>query len=388
MTLSYTQLLVDLHTAYLDARRHKRSRKYQLEFESNLFQNLESIANQLFTRTYSPRPSECFIIEDPKKREVFAAEFRDRIVHHLYYNYTHAMFERTFIADTYSCIRGRGTHYGISRLESHIRQESLNYTEKVYILKMDISGYFMHINRLFLLDICRQTLAKMRFRPISKYDTETWNDRIDFDFVLYLSEVIIMLDPTRGCVMRGRKADWNNLDYNKSLFHSPQGCGLPIGNLTSQLFSNIYLSVFDNYMKRTLKCRRYGRYVDDFYVVSNSKERLHKIIPLAASFLSIRLGLGINQGKTIIRDSFSGVEFLGAYLKPHRRYVSNRSLSRILRKIPSVLASTDPAQINSYLGILSHYNAYRITKRLFFPLHYKRGYFTKGMKKYVELTGK
>lgn len=110
MTLSYPQLLIDLHTAYLDARRHKRNRQYQIDFEKDMDKNLHILADELFSRTYRPAPSICFIIEDPKKREVFAADFRDRIVHHLYYNYTHELFERNFIADSYSCIKHRGTH--------------------------------------------------------------------------------------------------------------------------------------------------------------------------------------------------------------------------------------------------------------------------------------
>ena len=134
--LTYEQLLADLHTAYLDARRHKRRKHYQLCFEVRADMNLRELALELWERRYQPQPSSCFIITDPKKREVFAAEFRDRIVHHLYYNYTHEMLERTFIADTYSCIRKRGTHYGISRLERHIRRESRNYTMPCYVLKL------------------------------------------------------------------------------------------------------------------------------------------------------------------------------------------------------------------------------------------------------------
>ena len=111
--LTREQLYEDLHKAYLDARRHKRNRPYQLRFEAHLEENLESLCDVLWNRTYQPLPSDCFIITDPKRREVFAAHFRDRIVHHLYFNYTHEMFERTFIEDSYSCIKGRGTHYGI-----------------------------------------------------------------------------------------------------------------------------------------------------------------------------------------------------------------------------------------------------------------------------------
>lgn len=109
MTLTREQLLCDLRQAYHDARRHKRNRQYQRVFEARSDENLSALCDELYTRSYRASPSTCFLVKDPKLREVFAAQFRDRIVHHLYYNYTHQMLERTFIADSYSCIKGRGT---------------------------------------------------------------------------------------------------------------------------------------------------------------------------------------------------------------------------------------------------------------------------------------
>ena len=386
MFFSYNKLFLDLHTAYLDARRNKRNKPYQISFEKNLKTNLETLAYELHNRTYRPAPPKCFIIEDPKKREVFAADFRDRIVHHLYYNYTHELFERNFIADSYSCIKGRGTHYGILRLESHIRKESLNYTEKVYILKMDISGYFMSINREKLFEITESRLEKMRYRRITKDDTETWNDVLDFDFLSYLNRIIILPDPTENCRIIGKKSDWDTLPNRRSLFYSKRGCGLPIGNLTSQLFSNIYLSVFDDFMKRGIKVGRYGRYVDDFYVVSADKDYLRSLIPVVSAFLSDKLNLSVNNDKTQICASDRGVCFIGAYLKPHRRYISNWTLKRIKKKLPKILKMRNSDQINSYLGILSHFSSYKVTKKLFYSIHGKGGYFTKWMKKWVKYS--
>ncbi|MBO7438441.1 MAG: RNA-directed DNA polymerase, partial [Bacteroidales bacterium] len=256
----------------------------------------------------------------------------------------------------------------IRRLEQNIRQESLNYTEHCYILKMDISGYFMHIDRKILLSIVLQKLAKMRRHKVNVECNEKWDDVLDFDFINYLSEIIIMLNPTTNCIFRGKRSDWDTLPHNRSLFNSPDGCGLPIGNLTSQLFSNVYLSVFDDYVKRTLKVHRYGRYVDDFYIVSNDKEYLQSLISPITVFLSEQLHLQVNEGKTRICDSNYGVSFLGAFLKPHRRYIDNASLRRINAKLSRVLHEVKECQINSYLGILSHCSAYHITKRLFSPI--------------------
>ena len=370
--LTRERLLADLRQAYYDARRHKRNKPYQLSFEAHLEENLESLCDALWSRTYQPLPSSCFIINDPKKREVFAADFRDRIVHHLYYNYTHQMYERTFIHDSYSCIKGRGTHYGIRRLEEHIRKESQNYTIPCYVMKMDIRGYFMHIDRKRLLEICLASIDKMASHRVSRHRPEQWQEVVDVDFIKYLTEAIVLLDPAVCCRMKGQKSDWDGLPFDKSLFHSPEGCGLPIGNLTSQLFSNVYLNVLDQFMKRELKCRHYGRYVDDFYVVSADKKWLHSIVPKVNALLSERLRLAFHDGKLKLTSIWHGVEFLGAWLKPHRVYVSRNCVGRMGRKL-DVLALENPekwyAALNSYCGLLSHWNNFNVRQMMLLKRH-------------------
>ncbi len=380
--LTYSQLLQDLHQAYYDARRHKGSKSYVKHFEARLEHNLAELCHELWTRTYRPRPSTCFIICDPKKREVFAAEFRDRIVHHLYYNYTHTMLERTFIQDSYSCIKGRGTHYGIRRLEHHIRQESQNYQEDCYVMKMDIRGYFMHINRERLLEICMKRLQKMASHRVGKEQKKTWGELVDMDFVYYLTREIVLLNPVVDCRIKGREEDWKDLPHDKSLFHSEEGCGLPIGNLTSQLFSNVYLGELDDYMKRELGCKHYGRYVDDFYVVSASKEWLRSLVQKVRFFLRVHLGLILHEGKLKVLDVRYGVEFLGAYLKPWRRYVSNCCLKRMTRKVKALNKSVEVydatrheetflrlrSSLNSFLGVLSHYKSKALRTQLMYSM--------------------
>ena len=370
--LTRERLLADLRQAYFDARRHKRNKPYQRRFEADWENNLADLCDELLLRTYKPKPSTCFIITDPKKREVFAADFRDRIVHHLYYNYVHVMFERTFITDSYSCIKGRGTHFGIKRLEQHIRKESQNYTVPCYVMKMDIRGYFMHIDRKRLLGICLDTIDKMACHRVLRHRQERWQEVVDIGFVKYLTEVIVMLDPTKDCRVHGWQSDWDGLPHDKSLFHSPQGCGLPIGNLTSQLFSNVYLNVLDQYMKRELHCKRYGRYVDDFYVVSADRDWLLSIVPKVKAFLSEQLGLDFHDGKLKITSVWHGVEFLGAWLKPYRIYVSRNCVGRIGRKL-DVLEKKEPgkwyAALNSYCGLLSHWNNYNVRRKLLLERH-------------------
>ena len=382
--ISREQLLLDLYKAFKDARRHKRKKHYVQQFSENLEENLIDLRDEIIEGRYTPRPSTCFIITDPKVREVFAADFRDRIVHHLYYNYTHVLFERTFITDSYSCIRNRGTHWGIDRLEHHIRSVSCNYTRPCYVMKLDIRGYFMHIHRERLLQLCRDTLLKMRTHS-SDEEGKTWGDKLDYGLVLYLTGVIIMNNPLIGCHRRGAASDWDSLPPSKSLFHSPPGCGLPIGNLTSQLFSNVYLNHYDQFMKRVLRCRAYGRYVDDSYVVSNHKATLRGIVPLVSAFLEEELGLSLHPDKLVICDVRHGVGFLGAYLKPYRKYIHNESLRRVKEGVESLRKVHDAevlrASIDSYLGVMSHYASYNLRYKVFCTRRflYRYGWFGSGI---------
>lgn len=343
------QLLLDLYRAYKDARRHKRSKKDQLRFERYYEKNLIHLRDSILAHRYKPGPCKCFIIHDPKMREILAALFRDRVVHHLLYNYIYRFLETQFIRDSYSCIKGRGTHDGIFRLEEKIRQVSCNYSRPCFILKLDIEGYFMHIDRNRLLNLCKNMIC-------------LYQDRMDFPLVVYLLETIVSNNPLEGCIRVGAPSEWDGLPDKKSLFKSPRGKGLPIGNLTSQLFSNVYMNMFDQFLY-SLSGTRYGRYVDDAYVVSPSKSFLRRIIPLAKAFLKEQLDLDLNMDKVSIYSAYTGVEFLGAFLKPFRKYVSNRCLKRMNNRIQH-MSLKDPLDvsnsINSYLGITSHYASYNI----------------------------
>ena len=374
--LSKLQLLVDLFRAYKDARKHKRKTVKQVEFEMDMEQNLVELRDELWNRTYKPGRSVCFIICEPKKREIFAAEFRDRIVHHLYYNYTCELFERTFIADSYSCRRNKGTHYGIRRLVHHIRSCSGNYKNKAYILKCDIKGYFMNIDRRKLLKICENTLDRMACHK-SDAGGKKWVEIIDYDFIKYLGREIILNDPVENCIVKGRQTDWDDLPASKSLFKTAKGSGLPIGNLTSQLFSNVYMNLFDQYIKRQCRERHYGRYVDDAYIVSCNKAGLRHIIDVADEYVYKVLGLKLHPDKTYIKRADYGFEFLGVYVKPYRVYIRNSTKKRIANAISSLKYREDvniPHVVNSYLGILSHCRSYGIRSGIFADNRFLNGY--------------
>ena len=366
--LTRDALLLDLYAAFICAKQHKASKPYVLRYEKNLKENLEELCDALWDRTYQPCSSSCFIIERPKKREVFAAQFRDRIIHHLYYNYTHELFERTFIQDTYSCIPERGTHYGIERLQQHIRRESLSYSRKCYVMKLDIRGYFMHINREKLLKIAMKTLEKMRKRKVVSGQKETWEEHIDYDLVEWLTKEIVLLDPNVNCKIVGSESNWDGLDPAKSMRLSGSGLGMPIGNLTSQLYSNVYMNVFDQFMKRVMHVEHYGRYVDDAYAVSHDKQWLHSLVPQIRDFLESELGLSLHMGKLTVTDAWHGVEFLGAFVKPYRTYASNACLRRMQRNVDLLRTYDDDSvyrSVNSFLGVLSHHRTYNIRRRMF-----------------------
>jgi hypothetical protein len=371
------KLLVDLYQAYFDARSNKRNTINQLQFEINYESNLIQLVQEINERKYQLKPSICFIINDPVQREIFAADFRDRVVHHLIYNYISPIFERVFINDAYSCRKGKGTSYGINRLQYFILSCSENYTKDCYVLKLDIKGYFMAINKQILFEKVEITLEKFRYK--TKEKETTWNEAFDYETLMYLIEKVLFNNPKDGCTVKGKKTDWNGLPPSKSLFQSPAGCGLPIGNLTSQLFSNIFLNEFDRHIKCELKCKYYGRYVDDFVIVHNDREYLKSLIPILTNFLLINLQLVLHPKKIYLQNINKGVKFLGTIIKPHRTYIGNRTKGNLYKTIKqwNKIAENQPnneleyeqlqqfiSTINSYLGCMKHYDTYKLRKEI------------------------
>ena len=347
-------LLTDLFASYYSARANKRNTASQMKFEAHLSRNLISLYEEVRDRTYSPGRSICFIIRDPVQREVFAASFRDRIIHHYLFNKLEPLFEPTFIYDSYSCRKGKGTLFGIERLEHHIRSCSMNRTAPCYVLKMDISGYFMNIDKMILYDIIMERLERLRIQ-------ECLPEAFDFDTVVFLLNKVIFNDPTRGCRVKGKRSDWKGLPDSKSLFKAEPGCGLPIGNLTSQLFSNIYLNGLDQFCKRDLGFRHYGRYVDDFYLVDDSRKRLEGAVVLIEDFLMTHLHLSVNAHKTQIISCDCGVPFLGAIVCPNGRFLRSRTRRHLDRHWTEVLCTEPNPYVlqsvrDAHDGFLKHFS--------------------------------
>lgn len=390
-------LLEDIFNAYYEARKSKRNTTNQLHFEMNLEENLIGLYRDIKERRYQVGKSICFMVTKPVKREVFAATFRDRIVHHLLFMYLNPLFERVLIYDCYSCRKGKGTLVGIERLEKHIRSCTNNYTRPSYVLKLDLKGYFMSINREKLYRRILKIMKKYAALPMP--DGILWEDTEQHAIVSYLLPLVIFNDPTENCLRKGSPREWDGLPPSKSLFHSPRGCGLPIGNLTSQLFSNIYLCSFDQYVKRQLKIKHYGRYVDDFFLVHQSKDVLVKAIPKIRDFLRDELDITLHPNKIVLQPYQHGVVFLGAVIKPFRRYVHTRFKTNFIKEInrwEKHLASfneTPPVEllrdarnsINSYLGIMQHFKSLHIRQKHLSRLSaiYKYGWFETRYEKFT-----
>jgi len=383
------KILTDLFQAYFDARRNKRNTINALAFEQHFEENIFRLYEEIISGNYNPSRSICFIVNQPVKREIFAANFRDRVIHHFIYNYISPIFEGTFINDSYSCRVGKGTHYGIKRIDHFIRSCSQNYSKDCFILKLDIQGYFMSINRRLLFHKVKQVL----FSKLNHIE-------FDLSLLLGLIEKTIFNDPTKNCVVKGKKRDWKGLPKDKSLFTTQQNCGLPIGNLTSQLFGNIYLNALDHFVKRNLKIKNYGRYVDDFILVHKNKKHLKSLIPIIRDYLSKELMLTLHERKIYLQHYSKGVKYLGSVIKPHRIYVANRTKGNFyenIQKQNEIVRDHKPTEeekaqfissMNSYLGILQHYKTYRMRKRMLFETlsawWWNHVYLSGGIRKFVQ----
>ena len=242
--------LYELFEAYFNCRSNKRRTNNALAFEVDYENNLIKLLKEINSDLYNPGKSIAFVVIKPVKREIFAANFRDRIVHHLIINKLNPLFEKEFIHDSFACRVGKGTHYGIRRVDHFIRTCSQNYTKDCFILKLDIKAFFISINRGLL------------FEKLNKFIIEKYHKPDQF-LIIDLCRKVIYHDSANHCIIKGNKADWDNLPRDKSLFYTPDNCGLPIGNLTSQVFANFYMNSFDHFIKHNLKTSYYGRYVDD-----------------------------------------------------------------------------------------------------------------------------
>lgn len=361
----FFDLLTDLRPeevleAYFACRKNKRRTLSPLRFEMDYEYNVLKLYQDIITRKYEIRPSSTFIVKHPVRREIFAASFRDRIVHHLVINKTMAIFEKVFIRHSYSCRIGKGTLDGISSTAQMLKVCSENYQKDAYILRLDIQGFFFHIDKKILHQKLKKLLNENYFQS-------------NKSSILYLLEEILMNNPTKGCHFRSKKADWDELPKTKSLFFGEKNCGLPIGNLTSQIFANFYLNDLDHYVLTLDKDLFYGRYVDDLVLIHQDRQFLLEVKEKIKIYLKENLHLSLHPKKISLTHYAQGCAFIGAYIKPARIYPSKRFIKSFYKKMNELnkiwerkktpdlkLVNQTLSSINSYFGLMKHFDSYRI----------------------------
>jgi retron-type reverse transcriptase len=292
----------------------KRKRKDVQIFAARLMDNIFSLHRDLLYHNYCPGGYESFKISDPKPRHIHKAGVRDRLLHHAVYRKLYPFFDHTFIADSYSCRLDKGTHRAINKFQGYFLKVSRNNTRNCWVLKGDIRKFFASIDQNILLEILKKHVP-------------------DQDIISLLEKIIFSFDSGQS------------------------GKGLPLGNLTSQLFANIYLNRFDQFVKHGLKARYYIRYADDFVILSEDKKCLGNLVDPIAEFLSDNLKLELHPGKLFIKTVSSGVDFLGWVNFPDHRVLRKATRKRMFRKIKN---NPGKETLNSYLGLLSHGNAKKL----------------------------
>lgn len=320
--------LENLLAAWREFKRGKTGRLDVAQFAFNLEDNLFALRSALADGSWRPDSYISFNVIDPKLRRVHKASVRDRVLHQALFRKLYPVFDKTFIHASYSSRKGKGTHAGVSRLEDFIRKASANYTKQLFALKCDVRKFFDSISHSILLEI------------IAKYIS-------DFDIIRLIERIIISFETTSGR-------------------------GLPLGNVTSQLFANVYLNDLDQYTKRVLKVRYYIRYCDDFVILAETRRELQEIIPALHLFLKSQLRLTLHSGKISIRKVKQGVDFLGYVVLPNYRVLRTQTKKRIMASFmrQTIAAKTEAEKeflkiiSYSYKGILIHCRGYHIWRQL------------------------
>lgn len=308
--------------AWKEFRKGRRKKLDVLEFQNSLIYQTLSLHEELKNKTYRHGGYKHFKISDPKPRDIHKASVRDRLLHHALYRKLYPFFDKTFIYDSYSCRVGKGTHRAMSRFRRFAYKCSHNRTRTCWVLKCDIRKFFANIDHAVLFEILTKHIP-------------------DKDILWLLEEVVSSFQ------------SWSSDDQ---LSYK----GLPLGNLTNQLLVNSYMNEFDQYVKHQLKAKYYIRYADDFVILSHGKLYLEKILRYIVVFLRDQLKLELHPNKVSIKTFSSGIDFLGWVHFPDHRILRTSTKRRMIKRLRAPL-SEETRQ--SYLGLLKHGNAYKLSKR-------------------------
>jgi len=283
--------------------------------------NIIALHRDLVSGEYQHGGYEHFKISDPKPRDIHKASVRDRLVHHALYRQLYPFFDRTFVSDSYSCRKEKGTHKAMNRFRTFAYHVSKNNTRTCWILKCDIRKFFASIDHEVL----------MKSISIYMFDQRT---------CMLVRNIVSSFCTTPGV----------------------KQASLPLGNLTSQLLVNIYMNEFDQFVKHKLKAKNYVRYADDFVVLSRDRDYLLKILPHMKAFLHNRLKLEMHPDKVSIHTLASGIDFLGWVHFPEHRVLRTATKKRMFRRIEETNRKSET--VISYLGLLTHGNARKLRQEI------------------------
>ena len=357
-----------LYRAWRDCRHGKGDSPARWRFEADLERNLFQLADELSARRYQPSPSVCFVSNQPKRREIFAAHFRDRVVHHLLVRHLEPIFERRFIHDSYACRRGKGTLAAVDRVQQFIRQVSANGSRRAWCLHLDVRSFFVRIDKAVLLrhaeGVINRSLA------------------LHGDDLCWLLRQIVLRDPSVDAHRIGH--GFSAVPAHKSLYNTQNRTGLPIGNYSSQFLANVYLDPLDQFIKHTLKAKHYVRYVDDLLLMHPDRSRLEHWEVEIDRFLRERLALELNPGARVLAPVTNGIDALGYVVHKDHRLLRRRTVRRweaslsqarrqivdsfrgvpVIRMPNSKAIARLLARCASYEGLLRHADAHMLLERI------------------------
>jgi hypothetical protein len=343
----------EIFKAYRHCRRRKRSTNGFLNFEQNFVENFISLTDSINNGTYEIGSSYCFVVDYPKPREVFAADFKDRIIHHEIFDTLNPYYEKKFIFDSYACRKDKGNLKAVERLNYFMLSLTNNGKERAYFLQCDIKGFFISIDKNILWNILSRDFNKSLANL----------DEIKKEEMIHLIQTTLFHDPIDNYVNKSSKSKWKLVDREKSLFYADDFKGLPIGNLTSQFFANMYLNELDYFIKHTLHIKHYVRYMDDFIILSKDRKQLKVFRKKIDEFLKSSLKLKLKK-KSKLSSLSSGINFVGYiqhlfYRLPRRRVVNNL-LDKLsyFRKNLNILKLRET--LNSYIAYFKNCNGFRI----------------------------
>lgn len=383
----FKEAIKAVYEAYLDCKRGKMSSPYTIAYIEIAVDDLPRLAYEIYTEIYKPTVSICFLVKYPKLREVFAADFRDRIVHHWIIIRLEPLFERRFQQMgnvSFNCRKGFGTLAAVKAAEKGMREVSNNYTKKAWVFKGDLVSFFMSIRR----DLLWYLLERLIRRHYDGGDKEV---------LLRTVNTVVYHHPEDDCIINGDPAEWRNLPKNKSMFTIDRNLGGPIGNHTTQQFANFYLSIlFDTWLLFLMRFANFRiiRFVDDFLIICDDKRKILEAVSKLVMIVS-HYGLHIHKNKRYLQPVSHGVLFVGGYIKPRRTYVSSRTIGRFRERVFGFRKQLDENNhlvyydlerieqvINSYLGFCIHHKSYMIRKECivglgdnFWKYFYVRGHY-------------